>query len=134
MTRLAVLDTHALIWFALGRRKRLGKRALAFLERVDAGQAAAWVPSIALVEVLEAAHRGGVRLEGGAEAWTRALMASGAFFVADLTAEIALRSNALHAIPERGDRLIAATALHLDLPLITRDPAIADVAGVARLW
>jgi predicted nucleic acid-binding protein len=63
-----------------------------------------------------------------------ALMSSGTYFVADLTAEVALRAQTLYAIPERGDRLIAATAAHLDLPLVTRDPEIARVAGLTRVW
>lgn len=37
-------------------------------------------------------------------------------------------------IPERGDRLIAATAVALDVPLITRDPEIAACANVTLLW
>ena len=134
MTHIAVVDTHALIWFALGRRKRLGRRALAFLDRVEAGDAAAWVPALVLVEVLEAAHRGVIRLAGGSEAWVQCLVSSGSWFVADLTADVALGADSLYGIPERGDRLIAATAVHLDLPLVTRDPAIARAAGVARLW
>jgi len=39
-----------------------------------------------------------------------------------------------HLIPERGDRLIAATVVALDVPLITRDPEIAACANVALLW
>jgi predicted nucleic acid-binding protein len=48
--------------------------------------------------------------------------------------EIVLRSQSLYSIPGRGDRLIAATAAHMDLPLITRDPEIAPAAGVELLW
>ncbi len=44
------------------------------------------------------------------------------------------RRGALYNIPERGDRLIAATAAALDLPLITRDPEIAQTAGVECIW
>jgi PIN domain nuclease of toxin-antitoxin system len=132
--RIAVVDTHALIWYALGRRARLGSKAATFLDRVEAGEAAAWVPAIALVELLEAAHRGVIRLSGGSDAWVQGFMGSGSFFVADLTAAVALRADALYVIPERGDRLIAATAAHLGLPLVTRDPAIARAAGVALLW
>ena len=134
MTRIAVVDTHALIWFAQGRRKRTGRGALAFLDRVKAGDAAAWVPTLVLVEVLEAAHRGVIRLEGGSDAWVRGLASSGSWFVAGLTADVALRADALYEIRERGDRPIAATAVHLYLPLVTRDRAIARAAGVARLW
>jgi len=134
LTRIAVVDTHALIWHALGRRARLGRKAAAFLDRVDAGSAAAWVPAIALVEVLEAAQRGAIRLAGGAEGWIQGLVGSGSWFVADLTAAVAVRADTLYAIPERGDRLIAATAAHLGLPLVTRDPEIAEAAGVTLVW
>jgi len=134
VTRIAVVDTHALVGYALGRRARLGRKAAVFLDRVDAGEAAAWVPAIVLVELLEAAHRGVIRLAGGSEGWIQALVDSGSFFVADLTAAIVLRADALYAIPEWGDRLIAATAAHLDLPLVTRDPAIARAAAVPVVW
>ena len=50
------------------------------------------------------------------------------------TTRIVRRAQLLYEIPERGDRLIAATAAELDLPLITRDNTIADAAGVDVIW
>lgn len=134
MREIAVADTHALIWYAMGRRAKLGANARDFFDLVKEGRAAVYVPTITLVELLEAEHRGDVELVGGGEAWARGLLGSGSFFEAPLTAEIVLRAQELYSIPERGDRLIAATAAHMDLPLITRDPEIAQAGGVEILW
>jgi PIN domain nuclease of toxin-antitoxin system len=134
VSELAVTDTHALIWYALGRRARLGGKARAFFDLVQAGRAAVYVPALVLVEILEAEHRGDIELDGGGTAWVQGLLGSGSFFEAPLSAEVVLRAQTLYAIPERGDRLIAATAGHLELPLITRDPEIARAGGVRLLW
>jgi predicted nucleic acid-binding protein len=45
-----------------------------------------------------------------------------------------VKAEELYAIREQGDRLIAATAAVLDLPLVTRDPEIKKAAGVELLW
>jgi PIN domain nuclease of toxin-antitoxin system len=131
---IAVTDTHALIWFALKRPKKLGAKARAFFELVKEGRAAIYVSAISLVEVLEAEHRGIIQLAGGGEAWVSGLLGSGSFFEVPLSSDIVLRAHTLYSIPERGDRLIAATAAHMNLPLITRDAAIDKAAGVDLLW
>jgi predicted nucleic acid-binding protein len=89
-----------------------------------------------LVELGEACHRGTVAVGTSVsfEEWARAAFASGKYHEAQLTAEVIYVAQRLYAIAERGDRLIAATALALDLPLITRDPDIATAAGVECLW
>lgn len=48
--------------------------------------------------------------------------------------DIVRTADGLHPISERADRLIAATALHLECPLITRDQEVATVAGLTTLW
>lgn len=131
---LAVIDTHALLWAVTGQKKRIGRAAVRLIERADRGEAALYVPTISLVEVCEAERRGAIRLHAGFEAWVEGLFATGRFHPADLTTAIVLRSRTLFGIPERSDRLIAATAAELELPLITRDPAIATVAGVETIW
>jgi len=130
---LAVTDAHALIWYAQGRTRKLGRRARAVFEAADAGAAALYVPTIALVEVLEASRAGLIELTGGVEVWVQALFSTASFFPVALTVDILLRAEELYAIPERGDRLIAATAALLSAPLITRDPEI-ERAGVEVIW
>jgi predicted nucleic acid-binding protein len=62
------------------------------------------------------------------------VLASGHFVAADLTPEVALQAEGLYTVPERGDRLIAATAVHLDCPFITHDGSFARVPALATIW
>lgn len=130
----AVTDTHALVWFALGPGRRLGRRARTLFERAERGQATIYVPVLVLVEVAEAIRRRALRCEGGFSRWAERLLTTGRFVAADLTPAIVLAAEGLYTIPERGDRLIAATALHLDAALITRDAALARVPGLSTVW
>jgi PIN domain nuclease of toxin-antitoxin system len=132
--RLAVTDTHALIWAIDGNRKRLGKHARRLLENADVGRCSIYIPAIVLVELGETCHRERVMLSLAFKEWTRLAFASGKYREAELTAEVVYVAQRLYAIAERSDRLIAATAVTLDLPLITRDPQIAAAAGVECLW
>jgi PIN domain nuclease of toxin-antitoxin system len=131
---IAVTDSHALIWYAMGPGRRLGRAARALFARAERGEATIYVPTLVLVEVAEAIRRGALRYDGGFSRWARALLSAGRFVAADLSAGVVLEAEGLYTIRERGDRLIAATAVHLDCPLITRDPALARVPSLATVW
>ena len=131
---LVVSDTHALIWYAQGRSNRLGSRARRIFERCEAGQAVVYLPILVLAELGEAVRTGRVSLPAPFTIWVEHLLDSGRFFAVDLSWDILSRAEELYAIPERGDRLIAATAAHLDFPLVTRDPEIGAAAGVKVIW
>lgn len=131
---LAVTDTHALIWAIGDKRKQLGRRAKRLFDRADDHEGSIFIPTFALVELGEACRKGHVTLNQPFQEWTRLAFARGKYQEAPLTAEIVCVAQGLYGIPERGDRLIAATAVALDLPLITRDPEIAQTAGVECIW
>lgn len=131
---MAVVDTHGLVWYALERWKKLGKAARRVLSAAEQGDAVVYVPTIVLVEIGELERLGRIRLRGGLGRWARELFSREAFRPAELNVEIALMAHSLHEVRERGDRLIAATALHLELPLISRDRALGTAAGVRTIW
>jgi PIN domain nuclease of toxin-antitoxin system len=131
---VAVTDSHALIWYAMGPPRKLGRAARTLFERAERRQAMIYIPVMVLVEVAEAIRRGSVRCEPGFTRWASRLFAAGGFAAADLTTAIVLEAEGLYRVPERGDRLIAATAATLGCPLITRDPDIARAADIATVW
>ena len=131
---LAVTDTHALMWWSSGDIKRLGRSARKLFERAEAGRAAIYVPVFSLLEVAEAMRRGFFDPSQTFTKWASGLLGSGEFIAVDLTPAILYEAEALYALPERGDRLIAATAVSLECPLISRDPALSRVAGLETIW
>jgi PIN domain nuclease of toxin-antitoxin system len=132
---IAVTDTHALIWWVTDQTKRLGRRARTFFEAVDAGRAVVCVPTIALVELSEAVQDGDLALGEPFDAFVARLeLTPSRYRIVPLTAAIVTRAHDLFAIPERGDRLLAATAAELAYPLVTRDPAIVGAVGGDHLW
>ena len=135
---IAVTDTHALIWAATGKSRRLGRSARRYfaLAAKSAPNVAIYVPTISLVEISEAVERNRISLKLPFARWIESLFAAGPYLAADLTSEVADAAHSLRAIPERRDRLIAATALVLGCDLITRDPEIARVmrARVTVVW
>lgn len=92
-----------------------------------------YVPTIVLVEFGEAVRAGRVKLGQPFRAWMDTLLDGGPYLAFDLTVEVAHAAEGFTGIPERGDRLIAATAPVLDCPLMTRDPEIAASAEVEPL-
>jgi PIN domain nuclease of toxin-antitoxin system len=131
---LAVTDTHTLLWYANRQSQKLGVRARAHFERTEKREAAIFVPTFVLAEIGELVHLGKIRLPQPFEQWLDDLLGTTVYIPADLTSDVVRCAQTLFAIPERGDRLIAATALSLDLPLMTRDAEIANCAQVSRLW
>jgi PIN domain nuclease of toxin-antitoxin system len=93
------------------------------------------VPSISIVEATYLQEKN--RIPSGALAQLRRALRipNGAFKVQPLSAEIAFRLGDIprDSVPDLPDRIIAATALAMGLPLITRDRKI-RASTIESIW
>jgi predicted nucleic acid-binding protein len=115
-----VTDTQALVRFMMGRKVINDAAHQAYLS-ADQGEAVIIIPAIVLMEVMYLFEKN--RIEIGI-LQTEDLMESQNYQFEPLSLEILKAASQIHDIGELHDRLIAATAMHLDLPLITNDPVI----------
>ncbi|MFN3761748.1 MAG: type II toxin-antitoxin system VapC family toxin [Anaerolineae bacterium] len=135
MKPVAVTDTHSLIWF-LEDSPRLGPGAGQFFDKCVNGQGIVYVPTICLVEIVYLCEKGRIPTEFQTMLSEELRGSSGGFIVTDLTWPVveALSRVPRYPAPDMPDRIIAATALALGVPLITRDRALEQVPGLRVIW
>ena len=129
-----VADTHALVWY-LVEPSRLSPAASAALDRaVDAGEAI-YISAISLVELVYLVEKGRLPRLVIERLQTAVAAAEAEISVVALDADLAWRVAEVsrEGVPELPDRIIAATAVQLELPLVTRDLRI-QASGVEAIW
>jgi PIN domain nuclease of toxin-antitoxin system len=129
-----VADTHALIWYLLDD-SRLSLQAGAALDAATAAGHKIYLPTICIVEAIYLTEKQRIVEE--------ALLLLDKVLVADdspiqpiaLTLDVAkaVQDIPRNSVPDLPDRVIAATAVVLGLPLITRDGRI-RASGIETIW
>ena len=123
-----LLDTHIWLWFK-GDRKRLGRRVSAGTCRMRSNEL--WLSPISTWEALALQEKGRIELPGTITEWVT--KATEGFNEAFLTHEIALASRNCHLHEDPADRMIAATAIVLDLTLVTADERLLELKNIKTL-
>jgi PIN domain nuclease of toxin-antitoxin system len=117
-----LLDTHVWLWLVEGERSRLGRKAIAAVERASL-RAGVLVSAMSVWEVAMLEARGRIRLALPATEWVRAALRAPGVRLVELTPEIAVDSARLpgevHGDP--ADRVLIASARATGARLATRD-------------
>jgi predicted nucleic acid-binding protein len=115
-----VTDTQALVKFMMGKDV-INDRSNQAYRSADKGESNIIIPAVVLMEMLYLFERN--RIDVGL-LQTEELFKSQNYQFEPLSFDILKTAMVIDDIPELHDRLIAATAKYLDLPLITNDPDI----------
>lgn len=131
---VSVADTHTLIWY-LYNEPRLSARARDHIESaIDNGNQIA-VSSVSLVEMVYLIEKRRIPAEGLTIVAAELAIQDGLFVEIPLDLKIARTVSRVDVgqIPDMPDRIVAATALHLGVPVISRDGRI-RLSSIETIW
>jgi PIN domain nuclease of toxin-antitoxin system len=129
----AVADTHTVVWSVLND-PRLSLPARSAIRQAEAAGDVVGVSSMTLVELVYLVDKR--RFDGEIVRRVSRLLSSGLVFIevpVDRLIALAMENIPRHEVPDMPDRVIAATAVHLNVPPISRDGKI-RVSSVTTIW
>ena len=129
-----VADTHAVVWYIL-EPAQLSANARALFERIALAGEPIYVSAISIIEICYLIDKGrlpALVLPKVVETLQDA-NSTLEMFPVDLEVALALPRIARSNVPDMPDRIIAATALYLNVPLVSRDRKI-QASGIQTIW
>ena len=130
-----VTDTHALYWYMM-EDSRLSPKIKKIFKEADAGLHKILIPGIVLIEMVYLGEKGRISDSSVTKVLELLETTEGSYDVAPLNKETvkALQQIPREAVPDMPDRIIAATAYQMGLPLMTRDKQIKRSRAVSVIW
>lgn len=131
---VAVIDTHAVIWYLFNNPK-LSSRADKFISETAATGDSIGLSSITLIEIVYLIEKGRISIETLTTIPQILRLPEGIFREIPVDLDIARTLNRVEVakVPDMPDRIIAATALHLNVPVISKDGKI-QMSGLTTIW
>src|SRR6266403_4897990 len=130
----AVLDTHTVLWY-LGNSPELSAIARATIEEAIREARDVHISAISIVETVYLVERRRLPLTALERLRAALTDPNSGLFIAPVDGEVAdtLPNIPRDIVPDMPDPIIAATALHPGLPLVTRDRRL-QADGIQTIW
>lgn len=130
----AVADTHALIWY-LFDDSRLSRTAKQFIDDAAREGEQIGFSAISVVEIVYLMEKQKIKPDALERLLKETQSGDTALIEVPVTGNVArtMQSISRETIPDMPDRIIAATALELNIPIISRDGKI-KVSELKTIW
>jgi PIN domain nuclease of toxin-antitoxin system len=129
-----VADTHALVFFATGHLRRMSPRCHTILRRAEDERDRVHVPAVCFFEIALLLERGRISSRIDFDAWYELVAAHPGLPIERLGWGDIREARGLAGLVDPFDRLIAGTALRLQVPLLTNDERIRRSGLVRTVW
>jgi PIN domain nuclease of toxin-antitoxin system len=129
-----VIDTHIVIWY-FADPHQLSVTAETAIDSAEANETI-YVSSITIVELIYLIEKSKIPADVLISLRNALDDRTTAFRLVELSREISdeVENISRLTVPDMSDRIIAATALHLDLPLVTKDHKIQKLQSIQTIW
>lgn len=126
-----VTDTHALLWWFIDSPK-LSSRVSDIFRKCEKGESIIFIPSIVIAEALSIFEK--KRVSFDFKKLFKRIYESENFIIVALDYFILQKMVDLEDVFELHDKIIAATAKYLNLPIITKDKTLQNAASIKTIW
>jgi PIN domain nuclease of toxin-antitoxin system len=129
-----VADTHAALWYLFGD-PRLSASAKLYFETAAQARRKVALSAVSLAEIVYLVEKGRIRASAYGDLRNALQNPRHVLQEAHVTAGVidAMLRVARADVPDMPDRIVAATALHLGVPVISRDGQI-RASGIQTVW
>lgn len=126
---MMLIDTHIIIWM-MGNQAKLSPVA----QRAITATEVLGYSAISLWELAMLHQKGRVGANKSIEEWIGDFSKKLEYRLFPITPDVAIRSGKLAMHGDPADRIIVATALELNVPLITADTRIHTINALSVVW
>ena len=130
-----LIDTHTAIWY-FANAPEISVLATQTIDDAVAKGDMVIIATISIVEIVYLIDKSKLIPQTLSRLMQYLKLPNNGFISQDLTEEIAqtLAQIPRQTVPDMPDRIISATALHLNIPLVTKDHKIQKLRSIQTIW